>query len=122
MEKDISDLQEKKLRSLINRNAIRKKNNKLKREKDPAVPSVIMRIVIVIAKEKTAEIEKKSEIDVIKIEEEIEKEREVTDIEMRIYDLLINSLKLIIISVFRMRVRKPSNSLPLGFADQLLDL
>lgn len=74
-----------------------------------------------IAREKTVEIEKISEIDVIRIEE-IEKEKEDIDIEMRIYDLQINSLKLIIISVFRMRVRKPSNSLPLGFADQLLDL
>jgi len=107
---------------LINKSAIKEKNNKLKREKDPAVPSAIMRTEIVIASERTVEIEKKSEIGVIKIEEEIEKEIEATDIEMRIYDLLFNSLKLIIISVFRMRLRKPSNSLPLGFADQLLDL
>jgi hypothetical protein len=104
---------------LTNRNAIKEKNNKMKKEKDLAAPSAIMKIVI--AREKLVGIEKISEIDVIKTEE-TEKEKEDTDIEMRIYDLLLNSLKLIIISVFRMRVRKPSNSLPLGFADQLLDL
>lgn len=87
MEKDISDSQEKKLRFSTKRSAIRERNNKLKKEKDPAVPNAIMRIVTVIVKEKTVEIEKKSETDVI--EEGIEKEREVTDIEMRIYDLLI---------------------------------
>lgn len=106
---------------MIRKSATRERNSKLKSEKDLAVPSAIMRTVIVIAREKTVEIEKISEIDVIRIEE-IEKEKEDIDIEMRIYDLQINSLKLIIISVFRMRVRKPSNSLPLGFADQLLDL
>jgi hypothetical protein len=76
---------------------------------------------IVIAREKSVEIEKISEIDVIKTEE-TEKEKEDTNTEMRIYDLQLNSLKLIIISVFRMRILKPSNSLLLGFADQLLDL
>jgi hypothetical protein len=106
---------------LIRKNATRERNNRRKKEKDLAVPSAIMRTVIVIAREKTVEIEKISETDVIRIEE-IEKEKEDIDIEMRIYDLQINSLKLIIISVFRMRARKPSNSLPLGFADQLLDL
>lgn len=84
MEKGISDSPEKKLRYLTKRSATREKNNKLKKEKDPAVPNAIMMTVIV--KEKTVEIEKISEIDVI---EGIEKENEDTDIETRIYDHLI---------------------------------
>lgn len=84
MEKGISDSPEKKLRYLTKRSATREKNNKLKKEKDPAVPNAIMMTVIV--KEKTAEIEKISEIGVI---EGIEKENEDTDIETRIYDHLI---------------------------------
>lgn len=84
MEKGISDSPEKKLRYLTKRSATKEKNNKLKKEKDPAVPNAIMMTVIV--KEKTAEIEKISEIGVI---EGIEKENEDTDIETRIYDHLI---------------------------------
>lgn len=84
MEKGISDSPEKKLRYLTKRSATKEKNNKLKKEKDPAVPNAIMMTVIV--KEKTVEIEKISEIDVI---EGIEKENEDTDIETRIYDHLI---------------------------------
>ena len=84
MEKGISDSPEKKLRYLTKRSATKEKNNKLKKEKDPAVPNAIMMTVIV--KEKTAEIEKISEIDVI---EGIEKENEDTGIETRIYDHLI---------------------------------
>lgn len=84
MEKGISDSPEKKLRYLTKRSATREKNNKLKKEKDPAVPNAILMTVIV--KEKTAEIEKISEIDVI---EGIEKENEDTGIETRIYDHLI---------------------------------
>lgn len=84
MEKGISDSPEKKLRYLTKRSATREKNNKLKKEKDPAVPNAIMMTVIV--KEKTAEIEKISEIGVI---EGIEKENEDTGIETRIYDHLI---------------------------------
>lgn len=84
MEKGISDSPEKKLRYLTKRSVTREKNNKLKKEKDPAVPNAIMMTVIV--KEKTAEIEKISEIGVI---EGIEKENEDTGIETRIYDHLI---------------------------------
>ena len=84
MEKGISDSPEKKLRYLTKRSATKEKNNKLKKEKDPAVPNAIMMTVIV--KEKTVEIEKISEIDVI---EGIEKENEDTGIETRIYDHLI---------------------------------
>jgi len=84
VEKGISDSPEKKLRYLTKRSATREKNNKLKKEKDPAVPNAIMMTVIV--KEKTVEIEKISEIDVI---EGIEKENEDTGIETRIYDHLI---------------------------------
>ena len=84
MEKGISDSPEKKLTYLTKRSATREKNNKLKKEKDPAVPNAILMTVII--KKKTAEIEKISEIDVI---EGIEKENEDTGIETRIYDHLI---------------------------------